>query len=326
MTPSKFLIALFCLLILFSCKTKRSDDSRENQEKANQVSINGNISISGAYALSPLMKLWADDFKKLHPGVTIDVKETGTGQGIKDLIDKNCLLAMISRPLTDSDRQAGIWAVPVAKDGVAVIINRQNPYLHRILQQGLSPDELQKIFTSDKPEKWSDYLDTTGYDNISVYSRADESGAADLLASFIFKQASDLKGTKVNGDEAMISSIGNNKFAIGFCNFSFAFDVNTGNHAGNILLVPFDLDFNNRIDRREKTFSKLEEAHRSVWLGLYPAGLCRELTIGSSGKPDDPAVVEFIRYILSEGQGNVEKMGLCKLNNVYLRYSLESLK
>ncbi|HKK43109.1 MAG TPA: substrate-binding domain-containing protein [Bacteroidales bacterium] len=326
MAPSKFLIALFCLLVLISCKTKRSDDSGENREMAGQVSVNGNISISGAYALSPLMKLWAEDFGKLHPDVTIEVKETGTGRGIKDLLDKNCLLAMISRPLTDSDRQAGIWAVPVAKDGVAVIINRQNPYLHRILQQGLSPDELQKIFTYDTPGSWSDYLDTTGHDNISVYSRADESGAADLLAAFIYKHAADLKGTRVNGDEAMIKSIGSNKLAIGFCNFSFAFDVYTGDQAGNILPVPLDLDFNNKIDRRERTISKLKEAHRSVWLGLYPAGLCRELTIGSSGKPADPAVKEFIRYILSEGQENVEKMGLCKLNNVYLRYSLESLK
>ena len=41
------------------------------------------------------------------------------------------------------------------------------------------------------------------------------------------------------------------------------------------------------------SFANLEEAHRSLWLGFYPDDLCRELTIGSLGKPTDPAVVAF---------------------------------
>ncbi len=84
---------------------------------------------------------------KLHPGVKIEIIESGTGRGMEAIIGKEADLAMISRPLTDEEKGAGIWTIPVAKDGVAPIVNTKNPYLKRILEMGLSPDELQMVFT-----------------------------------------------------------------------------------------------------------------------------------------------------------------------------------
>jgi len=235
-------------------------------------------------------------------------------------------MAMISRPLTDEEKEAGIWIIPVAKDGVAAIVNQTNPYLGKILNQGLSPDEFQKIFTSEKPVLWGELLDTAGNDRAIVYSRADESGAAEMLAGFIFKKQYDLKGIKVTGDDEMIRSIQKNPLAIGFCNFSFAFDIPTGERRENIQVVPFDLDFDNKIDRKEMPFKNLEVAHRSIWLGFYPESLCRDLSIGCLGKPSDPLVTEFLKFILSDGQVSVKESGLCELNNVYIRSALESLQ
>jgi len=55
-----------------------------------------------------------------------------------------------------------------------------------------------------------------------------------MLAGFIFKKQYDLKGIKVTGDDEMIRSIQKNPLAIGFCNFSFAFDIPTGERRENI--------------------------------------------------------------------------------------------
>jgi hypothetical protein len=44
------------------------------------------------------------------------------------------------------------------------------------------------------------------------------------------------------------------------------------------------------------------------------------------GKPSDPAIVEFLRFVLAEGQDYVKEMGLCTLNDVYVRYALECLQ
>jgi phosphate transport system substrate-binding protein len=262
----------------------------------------------------------------LHPGVKIEIVETGTGQGINALVAKKVQLAMISRPLLDEERDAGIWVIPVAKDGVAPIVNQKNPYLDKLLKQGLSPDEFQKMFTADKPVKWSEFLDTTGPEVVMVYSRADESGAADMLAKFLFKSSADFRGTKVTGDYEMIKSVQDNTLALGFCNFSFAFNGQNGERTDNIQVIPFDLDYDNNVDRKEIPFKNLDVAHRSVWLGIYPEMLCRELTFGSLGKPTDPAIIAFLKYVITDGQDEVKNAGLCKLNDVYVKYSLEFLE
>jgi phosphate transport system substrate-binding protein len=103
-----------------------------------------------------------------------------------------------------------------------------------------------------------------------VFIRGDESGAADVLADFCFRKASDLKGVAVNGDSVMINSVRNNNFSVGFCNLSYAFQLPTGERAKNIHIVPFDLDYDNNIGKVEVPFRDLETAHRSVWLGIYP--------------------------------------------------------
>jgi phosphate transport system substrate-binding protein len=319
-------ILLSCLIILFGCKPGNREKNQNSLQTETKSSISGNFSISGAYALYPLVRKWADDFMKINPGVKIEVTKTGTGQGIDDLLTKMNQLAMISRPLTDEEITAGIWSVPVAKDGVAPIINQKNPYFEKILNQGLSPEEYLKAFTSDKPLTWGELLDTNIKEKVIVYSRADESGAADVFADFLFKKSSDLKGIKVTGDDEMIKSVQENKLALGFCNFSYAFDAATGERRKDIQIVPSDLDFDNKIDRKEIPFSNLFESHRGLWLGIYPKNLCRELTISSVGKPTDPAIVEFLKYVLTVGQESIKETGLCGLNNVYIKYSLDKLR
>lgn len=322
----KIFILLLAIATVFGCKSRKPENIENVPVYTPEKNISGNFTISGAYALSGVVRKWADDFTNIHKDVKIDILERGTGLGIADLMEKKADLAMISRPLLDEEKEAGIWMIPVARDGVAIIINDKNPYLPRLMQQGISPDEIQKLFTTVPPPAWGELLDTSGSARPVVYIRADESGAADMLARFCFRQASDLKGIEVTGDDEMIRNIKNNIFSAGFCNLSYAFQKPRGERTENIHIAPFDLDFDNTIGRIEKPFSDLETAHRSVWLGIYPESLCRDLALGSLGKPSDPAIMAFLNYVINEGQNYVKEIGLCELNSVSLRYARESLK
>jgi phosphate transport system substrate-binding protein len=326
MNLTRTISLLFCIAIFCGCKPRKSEKIMDTNPAVTTVNVSGNFTISGAYALYPLVRKWRDDFIKIHSGVIIGLETGGTGQGLEDLLSKKSQLAMISRPMTDEDFDAGIWTIPVAKDGVAAIVNQENPYIGRIMDQGLSPEELLKVFTGNKPLTWGELLDTSGNEKVLVFTRTDESGAAEVFADFLNKEASDFKGTRVNGDDEMIKNVQKNPLAIGFCNFSYAFDASTGERIKNIQMVPADIDYDNKIDRTELPFSNLEKAHRSLWLGLYPKRLCRELSIGSVGKPTDEAVIQFLKYVLTEGQKDIKTAGLCELNDVYVGYALDKLK
>jgi phosphate transport system substrate-binding protein len=322
----KAVIPFLVVSLVCSCNSPKTRKEQTQTSQKAESELKGSFLISGAYALYPLISRLADEFMLIHPGVKIELKRAGTGEGITDLLTGKCQLAMISRPLTDEEINAGIWVIPVAKDGVAPIVNQKNPHIERILDQGISPDEFIQIFTSGIQLTWGEVLGDNAKDKITVYIRADESGAADIWAGFIYKKASDLKGIGVTGDDEMIKGIQDNSLAIGFCNFSYAFDTATGERTRDIQIVPSDLDFDNKIDRVEVPFSSLAEAHRSLWLGFFPDQLCRELTLGSAGKPTDPVIVEFLYYVLGDGQSHVKKSGFCPLNNVYIKYTQESLK
>lgn len=314
------------MVISFGCKPRNSVHNQVKLPDESSSKISGSFTVSGAYALYPLVRKWADDFMRIHTSLKILVTADGTGKGIEDLQNKRSQLAMISRPLTDAELETGIWTVPVAKDGVVAIINRKNPYFKRILKMGLNPEEFYKVFISNKPVTWGELLDTAGKEKVEVFTRSDESGAAVVFAEFLNKESADLKGIGVSGDDEMIKSIQGNPFAIGYCNFSYAFDPSTGDRMKDIQIVPADLNYNNKIESKEIPFSNLEKAHRGLWLGLYPRVLCRELSFGSLGKPDDIAVTEFLKYVLTEGQSDIRASGLCELNDVYVGYSLGKLK
>ncbi len=320
------LISALLILTLISCNSpKKPVNSAVARAEAGKE-LKGNIAVSGAYALYPLISALSERFMENNPGVKIEVSKVGTGEGLTDLLTGKCQIAMISRPLTDVEINSGIWVVPVAKDGVAPIVNQQNPYIGKLLERGISPDEFIKLFISGNKITWGEILGIPAPEKVDVYTRADESGAADIWAQFLYRKSEDLKGTAIKGDEEMIKSIQGNRFSIGFCNFSYAFDAETGERVKDIQIVPSDLDFDNKIDRVEVPFANLEQAHRSLWLGFYPDQLCRDLSLCCMVKPSDPAVIRFIDYVLGEGQTMVKKTGFCPLNDVYIKYARELIK
>jgi len=170
MSFNKNILLLLCLAIISGCNSQKTDQSKNKLAVKTRQEISGNFTITGAFALHPLVQKWADEFVKINPAVKIVVSTGGTGQGIEDLKSGKTQLAMISRPLTDSELQEGIWTIPVAKDGVAAIVNQKNPYIGRILERGLSPDEFLKVFTSDVQLKWGELLDTNAKEKVSVLS------------------------------------------------------------------------------------------------------------------------------------------------------------
>jgi phosphate transport system substrate-binding protein len=326
MNVNKIIILLVFLMLLPGCRSGNTDKKKDKLQSESQVDISGEFSISGGDALYPLVRKWTDDFMKIHPHIKIILDAGGTGQGLADLIAKKNQLAMISRPLTDTELSDSIWTIPVAKAGVAPIVNQRNPYFKRILERGINPQKLIRLFTGNEPVTWGELLDTLSKEKAIVYTRDAESGAAVIWADFMWKESTDLKGIKVKGDKDMIQNIQGNPLAIGYCNFSYAFDSITGERLKDIQVLPIDLDFDHIIDKKEIPFANIHKAHRGLWLGYYPKNLTRELTFGSVGKPSDPVIIAFLNYVLTTGQASVGSSGFCELNDIYVKNSLDKLK
>jgi phosphate transport system substrate-binding protein len=207
---------IYSLLLLnfSSCKTF----SDRKNEQSGSVDIKGNISISGAFALYPLTVKWAEEYKKIHPGVNIDISAGGAGKGMADVLSGMVDLAMFSREVSQEEIDKGAWMLAVAKDGVFATINKKNPAIDEVLEKGLTREQFKLLFTNDQPKKWSDFSGLTSGEKINVYTRSDACGAAAMWADFFSKQQEDLKGVGVFGDPGIADAVKKDPFGVGYNN------------------------------------------------------------------------------------------------------------
>ncbi len=114
-----------------------------------QAGDKNKIAVDGSTTVGPIAKAFAGYYMKLHPDVTITVSESGSGNGAKSLINAACDVATMSRPMKASEkkaaRDAGVLPIEqvVALDGIAMIVNPQNP------AKNLTIKQIQKIYAGD---------------------------------------------------------------------------------------------------------------------------------------------------------------------------------
>ena len=193
--------------------------------KAVSNDLQGEISLSGAFALYPLAVKWADEFKKLHPKVKIDISAGGAGKGITDALAKVVDLGMVSREIHPNEVKKGALAFAVAKDAVVPTINAKNPKIKELLAKGISQKAAEKLFITGEFNDWGDITGVKSSVPVHLYTRSDACGAGETWAKFLGKKQEDLKGTAVFGDPGIASAVQKDPLAFGYNNISYAYDI-----------------------------------------------------------------------------------------------------
>ena len=121
----------------------------DNSYKASGVS--GKIVVAGSSSVSPVMEKLIEAYKVLNPSVQIELQTSDSTTGVINAIDGTCDIGMASRALKDSEKEKGVREVTIAIDGIAVIINNDNPV------ESLKKSDVEGIFTG-KINSWSEFV------------------------------------------------------------------------------------------------------------------------------------------------------------------------
>ena len=92
-------------------------------------------------SVTPVMEKLKEAYLALNPDVEIEVQQSDSSTGMNNAIDGICDIGMASRELKDSEIEAGLTSTVIAMDGIAVIVNNDNPL------SGLTSDQVKDIFT-----------------------------------------------------------------------------------------------------------------------------------------------------------------------------------
>ncbi len=288
--------------------------------------MNGNITISGAFALYPMMTLWADEFQKLHPKVTFDISAGGAGKGLTDALSGAVDIGMVSRSVTSDEEAKGAYAVAVVKDAVFPVVNAQNPVINDLLAKGVSQDMFIKIFITGEIKTWGEVVGKPEItDEIHVFTRSDSAGAADAWAKFLGnKKQADLNGVGVNGDPGLLEAVIKDPLGIGYNNLGYVFDGASGQSVAGSVIVPIDAN-NDGQANAEEVIKTLAQAMDEVASGRYPSPPARDLNVVTKGKPSG-STQAFIQWILTDGQKFVGQAGFVQLPADKLAESLAKVK
>src|SRR5436190_18799954 len=161
----------------------------------------------------------AEQFKAQNPGTTFDIAAEGSTTGIAAIIDGTAQIGMSSRRAEQSEVGAasakGINMKPtvVAYDGIAVIVNANNPV------KGLTKKQVEQIFTGEVAD-WSGVGGSGGA--ISIYARNTSSGTYSEFKELAMKKRDYAPAAqKMAGNEQIAAEVGKNANGVGYVGLAY---------------------------------------------------------------------------------------------------------
>ena len=103
----------------------------------------GKVVVAGSSSVSPVMEKLKEAYQAVNSDVEVEIQTSDSTTGMQNAIDGVCDIGMASRELKDSEKEAGLTPTVIAMDGIAVVVNNDNP------TDELSSDQVKSIFTGD---------------------------------------------------------------------------------------------------------------------------------------------------------------------------------
>lgn len=300
-------IAAVLGIVLGGCVRRPSPGSSDSD-------LQGTITMSGAWALYPMAVKWAEEFRKIHPGVQIDISAGGAGKGMADCLSGAADLGMVSRAIYPAEVDKGAWAMAVTKDAVVATVNRNNPAIDNLLKKGITRQQCTDLWITGRSMTWRAVTGGDPKEPVHVYTRSDACGAAETWARYMGKKQEDLKGLGVFGDPGLAEAVRQDVLGIGFNNVNYAYDAATKKPMDLLAVVPLDVNENGTIDPEESFYEDRDTLTAAIAASRYPSPPARDLYLVSKGRPAKKEVAAFLRWILVEGQAFVPEAGYVNLS------------
>ena len=103
----------------------------------------GEVIVAGSSSVTPVMEKLKEAYAAVNPGVSVQVQQSDSTTGMTSTMEGMCDIGMASRELKDSELVAGLVPTVIAMDGIAVVVNHENPVT------GLESAKVKAIFTGE---------------------------------------------------------------------------------------------------------------------------------------------------------------------------------
>ena len=194
------LLAVCLVLSLVAC------GSSENKEVVSEK-LSGTVSTDGSTSMEKVIGGLGEMFMERNSGITFTYNPTGSGSGIKAVQEGRCDIGLASRSLKTEEVESGLTETVLAYDGIAVIVNLENPV------SDLDVQTIAKIYTGEITN-WSE---VGGNDaEIVLIGREAGSGTRDGFESITGTEDACQYRQELTSTGDVITAVSQNPGAIGY--------------------------------------------------------------------------------------------------------------
>jgi phosphate transport system substrate-binding protein len=199
------------------------------------------ISIDGSSTVFPISEAVAEEFQKANTNVRVTVGISGTGGGFQKFCRAETDISDASRPISAAEieacRTAGVEYIelPVAYDGLAVVVNPKNSWASTI-----TVDELRRLWSPDaqgKVLRWNQVRSSWPDREIRLFGAGVDSGTYDYFTEAVVGKAGASRGdfTSSEDDNVLVQGVASDELALGFLPLAYV-----EQNSARLKLLPVD--------------------------------------------------------------------------------------
>lgn len=188
--------------------------------------VTGTVSTDGSTSMEKVIGALGEAFTDENSGVTFSYNPTGSGSGITAVSEGRCDIGLASRALKDDEKAAGLTETVLAYDGIAIIVNPENPVSDLTLSQ------IADIYTS-AVTNWSEVGGQDG--PIVLIGREAGSGTRDGFESITGTEDACQYRQELTSTGDVITAVSQNPNAIGYASLASVQDSVKAISVGGVL-------------------------------------------------------------------------------------------
>lgn len=206
------LTAVMALSLLTACGSKNDNSADTNTDGSNtETTLSGTVSTDGSTSMEKVINSLGESFMAMNKDVKFTYNPTGSGSGIQAVSEGRCDIGLSSRALKDDERASGLVETVVALDGIAIVVNPENPV------SDLDIDTIAKIYTGEI----TNWKDVGGNDaEIVLIGREAGSGTRDGFESITDTKDACQYRQELTSTGDVINTVSQNPDAIGYASLS----------------------------------------------------------------------------------------------------------
>lgn len=174
-------------------------------------SAGGSVSTDGSTSMEKVIGALGESFMANNQGTTFTYNPTGSGSGIKAVLEGRCDIGLSSRSLKDDEKAEGLKETVLAYDGIAIIVNPENPV------NNLDLETIAKFYTGEI----TNWKDVGGNDaEVVLIGREGGSGTRDGFESITGTADKCRYRQELTSTGDVITTVSQNPNAIGYASLA----------------------------------------------------------------------------------------------------------